>query len=93
MTDRIEAILERGRRAKAALGDETVVEAINHIADQLQAQWRATTSPMTAHRESLFHQVAAMDSIKRQLKQWVDDAAFEQAKLDKQNERKLRVVR
>jgi hypothetical protein len=91
--DRVEAILERGRRARAVLGSETVVEAIDHIAEQLQAQWRSTTSTMTAQREILFHQVAAMDAIKRQLHQWVADAAFEQAKIDKQQDRKFRIVR
>jgi hypothetical protein len=91
--DRVEAILQRGRRAKDVLENETVVEAIDHIADRLQAEWRATNSPMAAHRESLFHQVAAMDAIKRQLTQWAADAAFEQAKIDKQNDRRLRVVR
>lgn len=93
MTDRIQAVLERGRRAKAVLENPTVTEAMDHIADQMLAQWRSTTSAMSAHRETLFHQVAALDSVKRQLHQWVADAAFEQAKLDKANDRKFRIVR
>lgn len=87
------ALMERGRRAKAVIENVTVVEAIDHIASELQKQWRSTTSPMTAQRESLFHQVAAMDSIKRQLHLWVADAKFEQDRLDKASERKFRIVR
>lgn len=93
MTDRIQAILDRGRRARAVLEDDTVGEAFDHIAAQLQKQWRSTTAPMTEHRETLFHQVAAIDAVRSQLRQWVEAADFEQAKLDKANERRLRVVR
>lgn len=93
MTDRIQAIIERGRRARAVLADETVTEAFDHISEQLQGQWRSTTAKMTEHREILFHQVAALDAVRAQLVSWRDAADFEQAKLDKQNERRLRVVR
>lgn len=93
MTDRVEAIIEQGRRAKAVLDNPTVMEALDYIADQTQRQWRATSAPMAPHRETLFHQVAALDSIKRQLEQWVAAAKFEQDKLDKANDRKFRIVR
>lgn len=91
--DRLEAIFDRGRRAKAVLEDETVTEALDYISDSLLRQWRATTSTMTATRETLFHQIAATDALRAQLRSWVETAAFEQAKLDKQNDRKFRVVR
>jgi hypothetical protein len=92
--DRIETIMDRGRRAKAVLEDATVTEAMDHISGQLQAQWRATTAKMTEHRESLFHQVAALDAIKAQLHAWANDAKFEQDKLAKEEKRRaLRLVR
>ena len=91
--DRVEAILERGRRARAALEDETVTEAMDYIAEQLQRQWRATTASMTQRREELFHQIAAIDSTRAQLRRWVDDADFEIAKREKAKERRFRVVR
>ena len=91
--DRLEAIFERGRRAEAVLDNETVTEALDYISESLLRQWRATTSTMTSTRETLFHQVAAMDALRAQLRSWVETAAFEQAKLDKANERKFRLVR
>jgi len=91
--DRIAAILDRGRRARAVLADETVTEAMDHIAEQLQRQWRSTTAKMTEHRESLFHQIAAMDATRAQLRTWVEQADYEQAQIDRANARKLRVVR
>lgn len=91
--DRLEAIFDRGRRAQAVLDNETVVEALDHISETLLRQWRSTTSTMTITRETLFHQVAAMDALRAQLRSWVDTAKFEQDKLDKKNDRKFRVVR
>lgn len=94
MSDRIEAILDRGRRARAVLEDATVTEAMDFITEALQRQWRATTAKMTDTRESLFHQIAAIDATRAQLKNWVEDARFEQDKLDKDQKRKaLRIVR
>ena len=91
--DRIEQIMERGRRARAVLDNETVTEALDHITAQLERQWRATTAKMTETRESLFHQVAAMDALRAQLKGWVEAADFEQKQLEKHNARRLKLVR
>lgn len=91
--DRLEEIHERGRRARAVLENETIVEAMDHITDQLQRQWRATTSPMTEARERLFHQLSALDAVRAQLKSWVDAADFEKAQQDKREARRLRVIR
>lgn len=92
--DRVQAILERGRQARAVLDNETVMAAMDHITDQTQKQWRATTAKMTETRESLFHQIAGLDAVRAQLKLWVEQADHEQRQLDKQNARqKLRVVR
>lgn len=91
--DRIQAILERGRQARAVLDDPTVMQAMDHISEQLQRQWRATTAKMTETRESLFHQIAGLDATRAQLKAWVEQADYEQKQLDKQNTRRLRVVR
>jgi hypothetical protein len=95
MTDRIEAAIRQGERARVVLENSTVTEAMDHISAQLQKQWRATTSAMTQRREELFHQVAALDAIRAQLRSWQEAGEFEQAKLNKQNERKdrLRIVR
>lgn len=91
--DRIEAIMERARRARAVIEDATVIEAIDHIANETQKRWRSTTAGMAEARETLFHQIAALDAIKAQLKAWVEQAEFEQQKIDKQQNRRLRVVR
>lgn len=91
--DRLEAIFDRGRRAKTVLENETVVEALDAISDGLLKQWRATTSTMTNTRETLFHQVAAVDALRAQLRSWVEMAAYEQAQLDKKNDRRMRLVR
>ena len=88
-----EAIYERGRRSRAVLDDATVTEAFDHIVEQLQRQWRATTAPMIGPRETLFHQIAAIDAVRAQLKSWAEAADFERAQQDKRDTRKLRVIR
>ncbi len=93
MEDRIQAAIERGRQARAVLENATVMEAMDHISEQLQKQWRSTTAKMTETREALFHQIAGLDATRAQLKAWVEQADYEQSKLDKANERRLRVVR
>lgn len=92
--DRVEAILERGDRARALMGNATVAEAMDHITEQLVRQWRSTTAKMTDTRESLFHQIAAMDAVRAQLRSWVEQADFERAQIEKQEQRrKIRLVR
>ncbi len=94
MTDRVRAIIEQGERARTVLGNEAVIDAMDHISNQLQQQWRSTTSPMTQRREELFHQIAALDAVRGQLKTWVEAAKYEQEKLDKANQRRpLSLVR
>jgi hypothetical protein len=88
--DRIAAIISRGRAAGAVLSNETVVRAFDYITERLQAEWRSTAAAQAQHREALFHQIAGLDAVRAQLKQWADAAKFEQARLDKAEERRPR---
>lgn len=93
MTDRVEAILQRGREARAVLENETVLHAMDLITERLQRDWRSTTANMTQRREELFFQIAAMDAVRGQLKAWVEQADYEAKQADKQNTRRLKLVR
>lgn len=92
-----EAVLERARRARAVLNDATVTEAFDFIADRLTADWRNTNGAQAAHREVLHAQIAGLDSVRRQLAAWVDQAKGIEIKRERDAQRKaaspMRLVR
>jgi hypothetical protein len=81
--DRVQLQLERGRKAKALMEDETLSEAMKEIETRLTQQWVAMPSHNTEGRETLFHQVAALHAIRGQLKFWADDAFYIAAQIKK----------
>jgi fructosamine-3-kinase len=81
--DRVQLQLERGRRAKTLMADETLAEAMSEIEARLTQQWSNTASHNAESRESLFHQVAALHAIRGQLKVWADDAFYLAAQIEK----------
>ena len=89
-----EAVFDRARRAKAVLENETVTEAIDHIAERLTAEWRHTPTSLSLHREILHAQVYALDSLKAQLAAWIDQARALEIKREREAQRRrpLRVV-
>lgn len=81
--DRAQLALDRGRRAEGLLNDETLAEAFNEIEAKLTDEWRRSADPSNEKREALFRQVAALQSVRGQLKAWSDDAKFIAAKIEK----------
>jgi len=81
--DRVQRGLDRGRRSAGLLADEVLTEAFDSIEARLTDQWRATPSHSKDEREALFHQVAAVQSVRAQLKAWSDDAKFVAAQIEK----------
>lgn len=81
--DRTQLALDRGRRASNLLADETLHEAFRSIEDKLADEWRNSASASQEKREVLFHQVAALQSVRDQLKRWSEDAVFIAAQIEK----------
>lgn len=81
--DRTQLALERGRRARSVLADDILIDAFAEIEGRLKEQWVNAPSLATEARETLFHQVAALQSVQSQLKTWADDATFIAAQIEK----------
>lgn len=81
--DRALLALDRGRRADMLLNDETLIEAFRDIEVRLTNEWRNSASASKEMRETLHHQVAAIQSVRDQLRRWSEDAKFIAAKLEK----------
>lgn len=82
--DRIAFAIGRGEQAKRLLSDETLSAAFEEIEGKLTDQWRGTAAPSSEQREVIFAQIAALQSVRGQLKAWCEDATFLAAKLEKQ---------
>lgn len=82
--DRTQAAIDRGRRAQSLINDPALDEAFGAIEQRLADEWRNSASASRDKREVLFHQVAALQSVRDQLKRWSEDAVFLAAKLEKQ---------
>lgn len=81
--DRVQLALDRGRRSEGLLNDVTLQEAFAEIEAKLTEEWRRSADPSNDKREALFRQVAALQSVKGQLKAWSEDAKFIAAKIEK----------
>lgn len=81
--DRTQLAIDRGRRAEGLLNDETLQEAFGEIEAKLTDEWRRSADPSNDKREALFRQVAALQSVRGQLKAWSEDAKFIAAKIEK----------
>lgn len=81
--DAVQAAINRGRRAETILQDEVLLEAFSEIETKLSEQWRSSSSASHEVRERLFHQVAALQSVRSQLKRWSEDAVFLADRLEK----------
>lgn len=81
--DRAQLALDRGRRADVLMADETFTEAFGEIEARLTEQWRKSADASHEQREALFRQVAALQSVRGQLKAWSEDAKFIAARIEK----------
>lgn len=81
--DQVQRALMRGRRSAALLADETLSEAFAEIEAKLSAEWRDSASLSQDKREVLFHQVAALQSVRSQLKRWSEDAVYLADRIEK----------
>lgn len=81
--DRTQLALDRGRRSQYLLTDETLAEAFAEIEAKLLDGWKSTPSPAAQQREAIFNQVAALQSVRDQLKRWSEDAKFVAAQIEK----------
>lgn len=88
-----EAVLERARRAKAVLEDATIMEAFDFITDNLTVQWRHTATAQAPHREVIHAQIAGLDSVKRQLAAWIDQAKAIEIQRERHAQRKSTALR
>jgi hypothetical protein len=88
-----EAILERARRARALLEEETVMEAFAFIAERLTQEWRHTTTAQAQHREALHAQIAGLDALKAQLAAWIDQAKVIEIKREREAQRQAKPFR
>lgn len=81
--DRVQLALMRGRRAADLLADDVLAEAFGEIESKLSSEWRDSASMSHEKREVLFHQVAAIQSVKAQLKRWSEDAVYFADRIEK----------
>ena len=81
--DQTQAALIRGRHAESLLQDEVLSEAFSEIENRLMAEWRDSASLSHEKREVLFHQVAAIQSVRGQLKRWSEDAIYLASRIEK----------
>lgn len=81
--DQVQAQIDRGLRAKALLDDPTLNEALLEITARVTAEWQDTAAFSQDKREVLYHQVAAVDALKGQLKRWSEDQIYLAARLEK----------
>ena len=81
--DRTQAALDRGRRAQVILADPALAEAFGAIEQRLADEWRNSASASKEKRDVLFHQVAALQAVRDQLKRWSEDAVFLAAQIEK----------
>lgn len=81
--DRVQAQLDRGRRARALLDDATLNEALDEIRGRITAEWQDTAAVSKDKREVLYQQVAAVDALKGQLTRWAEDQVYLSARLEK----------
>lgn len=81
--DKVQASIDRGRRAENLLADEVLSQAFEEIERKLTEQWRNTSDASSDAREALFRQVAALQSVRGQLKHWSEDAKLYAARIEK----------
>lgn len=83
-------IIDRGRRARDLIDNETLREALTAMEEDATARWQASPSRDTEGREVLYHHMQAILELRVTLESWAEAAMSEAAKLDKIEQRKAR---
>jgi hypothetical protein len=81
MTD-VRREVSHGVRARAILGDEIVVEALDAIEAELRADWEGSRPGDAAAREESYRMLRAAKAFRERLRKVIDDGSVAEAEIE-----------
>jgi len=78
MTDKNQALINKGIQADALLRSEVLLEAFNALEAKYLATWKTTTGPESEAREKLWLAIKVIEDVHNHLKRAVRDGKIAQ---------------